>query len=177
LCHESQQPQGRAQRRHPAIRLTHSEVAAHVHLGHDSSRPIDSPMNVVVAYRVIVCAILTALWPKFAPPALAQDKQSFSLHRDGFSGHSVLVDTDQRWQDNAEGERLRGFYDPPRQLRGANSVHAESDDRSVGILAEAWCGVRRLRLVVLAQQGRNLGAERRPGIARCGLGTVRPVTE
>ena len=36
-------------------------------------------MNVITAHRVIVCAILTGLCPTFATPALAQDKQSFSV--------------------------------------------------------------------------------------------------
>ena len=33
----------------------------------------------VVAYRAIVCALLTALWPRFAPPVLAQGQPSFSV--------------------------------------------------------------------------------------------------
>ena len=44
-----------------------------------ASRPIGTPMGVVVTHRVFVCAILTALWPRFAPPALAQDTHAFSV--------------------------------------------------------------------------------------------------
>jgi hypothetical protein len=38
-------------------------------------------MTVVTCHRhrVLVFALLTALWPGFAPPALAQDQQSFSV--------------------------------------------------------------------------------------------------
>ena len=39
---------------------------------------VGTPMN-VVTHRVMVCAILAALWPTCAPSALAQDQQSFRV--------------------------------------------------------------------------------------------------
>jgi nucleoside-specific outer membrane channel protein Tsx len=72
--------------------------------------------------------------------------------------------------------KVNGFVDFTTKHANceANSGHAESDARSICVLAEARCALCRRRLGVLAQQVRNFGFERQPRTPRSGLGIVRP---